>query len=543
MVNKLKFTWTKFLTSLFLYIILPLFPMREIIICDFGSCNPILNFYPLWKFLLTLGSSYIKIGFDFIFIPIIAPFVIYLITSLFLVDLGRILKGYLENVFSFSKWKFILSFIGWLSIGTILVHFVSGLVGGTTNFDSLQNTLFNFYELFEIILLPVTFVTLFLYKFSVFLSALVLVFFQIPLEVGGFDHPAHLTVFGALAVTIMLFFEWYIVSHLIVSLINKFLKRNTPTSVQVALLLFIVLTSVGFIFPVKTFATPPIAPPCEKISEVQKQEYERIVMSAPEYKTLQSWNIVNKNVGGCLYGAEVPVSIQYLAPKEFSNSSVVYKVSLSVRVSTVDKKIAVDSSYELPSNIRNTINNLEKNGRVHEYINRFNVQYASLENGRALLSNDGSCPTCGRWIGFDYQSGYITSYLLPSDTNYTDFSEINKAVSALEQNNLPLGCKVKKDEHGYTTTQFYEGSDRWYLRVRAEGKDCPIEIGVRITSDGTHTIELYENSIGYTPPEIKQKKSALGTNIFFGYVVVLLSLLIWGSMKIFRKTQSPPKNF
>ena len=413
---------------------------------------------------------------------------------------------------------------------------MSGLVGGTSNFDSLQRTLYSGGELLGVILLPATFITLLLYKLSVLLSTLVLVFLQIPLQIGGFDSPENLTIFGAFVVTAMLFFEWYIVSHLIVSVINKFRKRNTPTSIQALLLLFVAVTTISFIFPNKTFATPPIAPPCEKISEEQKQEYEGIVLNAPEYKILQNWNVVSKNVGGCLYGTEVPVSIQYLTPREFSDSSIVYRVSLNVRVSTAEKKITSDSSYELPANIKTTIYNLEKNERIHEYIARLSVKYASLENGRALLSNDDSCPNCGKWIGFDYQSGHITSYLLPSDTNYTYFPEINKAVNALEQNTLPLGCKVKKDEHGYTTTQYYEGSDKWYLRVLVEGKDCPIEIGVRIASDGSYTIESYENSIGYTPPEVKQKKSAIGTNIFFGFATILIVLFIWGITKIFRKT-------
>lgn len=534
MINKLKFTWAKFLTSLILYVIFPLFPIREIIFCDFGPCNPLLKFYPLWKFLLALSSSYTNVSYEFIFVPIIAPFVVYFITSIFLIDIGRLLKSYLKNIFSFSKWKFILSFIGWLSVGTILVHFMSGLVGGTSNFDFLQNTIFNFYESFGLVFLPATFVTLLLYKFSVFLSAIVLLFLQIPVEIGGFDHPAHLTVFGALLVTTMLFFEWYVLAHLIVSLVNKFRKKNVSVPAQTISLLLIILVA-GFIAPTKMFATPPMAPPCEKISEAQKQEYQNIVMSAPEYKILQNWNVINKNVGGCLYGAEVPVSVQYLSPKEFSNFSINYKVGFNVRISTTDKKITANSIYELPINIRTTINNLEKDARIKEYISRFGVQYASLENSRALLSNDANCPNCGKWLNFDYQNDQVTGYLLLSNTDYINFPEINTAVRALEQSNLPLGCKVAKDEHGYTTSQFYDGSGKRYLKVRSEGKDCPIEIGVRIASDGTYTIDSYENSIGYTPPEVKQKKSTLGTGIFFGYTTALLLLLMWGLAKMFRK--------
>ena len=299
---------------------------------------------------------------------------------------------------------------------------------------------------------------------------------------------------------------------MVIAVMNTFRKSHDSTSIHATLFLGVSLISLGVISPATTFARPPTPLPCEKeISDEQKREYEEIVLNAPEYRVLQGWNVVSKDAGGCFAGApsdgsEVPVSIHYLAPKELSNFLITYHVSLRVGVSPGGAKItAAYSSRELPTQIQTTIHKLEQNDRVREYINRVGVQYASLENGRAFLSNDDRCPKtprpartdCGKWIDFDYDSGY--TYLLPSETNYVHFPEINKAVSVLEQNTLPLGCKVTKGEYGYTTTR----SGKW-VEVRVEGKDCLVkEIGVRIARDGTCTINPYDRTLytGYVEIE------------------------------------------
>lgn len=126
-----------------------------------------------------------------------------------------------------TKGKIIFSILGWVTVGSVFLHYLSGIYGGTMNFPSLLRIMSNSYELINMILFPFTLITFyFLYNLTIGFGTLFIFITRLPLNLGGIHHPSGLTTLGAIYVISALVIEWYFLSCSLVWIYNNLVRKR-----------------------------------------------------------------------------------------------------------------------------------------------------------------------------------------------------------------------------------------------------------------------------------------------------------------------------
>lgn len=136
-------------------------------------------------------------------------------------------QKFLENL-KISKGRLIISILGWITVGAVFLHYLSGVYGGISNFPQMLMSIYNFCELLGTILFPFTFVTFKIFlKATLMFFALLGEFIKIPIMLaGGYGLTAeYLTIPGAIIMFPLLIIDWYLFSCLIVYVFNKIRKK------------------------------------------------------------------------------------------------------------------------------------------------------------------------------------------------------------------------------------------------------------------------------------------------------------------------------
>jgi hypothetical protein len=215
--------------------LLPVFTFEVTVLCEtfYGACPPQIEYTSLAALVYTefkiAFSNYAKPIFSIY--PFVGILLSYLISSFSTYKISRISGKDLEEFrlfFRFTKVKLIISFLGWLTIGYIFLHYLSGVYGGTTNFPPYLTEIWKIYEVISIAILPFTLITfLLLFPTNVVMTILFAFITKIPINItGGYGiHPAYLTTGGMIFNVFALFFEWYYVACLIVLIYEKLRKK------------------------------------------------------------------------------------------------------------------------------------------------------------------------------------------------------------------------------------------------------------------------------------------------------------------------------
>jgi hypothetical protein len=129
-----------------------------------------------------------------------------------------------ENL-RFSRGKLIISSIGWITTGSIFLHYLSGVYLGTSRLPLLIKGVFFINEVLEIIFFPFALLTYLLFKANGLALVTLSTITQTPLNIGGVSHPSGLTGFGAFIIIGLIIGEWYILSSLMIYLWDKIRRK------------------------------------------------------------------------------------------------------------------------------------------------------------------------------------------------------------------------------------------------------------------------------------------------------------------------------
>lgn len=220
----------KIVIAILIFIILPVFSYQVTIMCDAeigGFCPPYMT-----QFISLLGIAFVGLktleSIDasiFLLIPL-GILISYLISSWIIRKNSKLTekdKLVIKKFLEITKGKMIIFLLGLISVGLVLLHFLSGLYGGIMNFPPLLHSIFMWFELIAILILPVNIITIWiLFPVTVFSISLFVAFSGLPFRISeGFD-PAYLTLGGGITVILLLIIEWYLLSCLIVWGYNKY---------------------------------------------------------------------------------------------------------------------------------------------------------------------------------------------------------------------------------------------------------------------------------------------------------------------------------
>ena len=215
----LKLDLRKFILTLIIFSLLPVFAYKVGIVCKSGHCPPYIvkytsliaivfqSFTPLFSLhYLTIVLLPLGILVSYIF----SCFVVRKIRSLTLEEKEKFWK-----FFEVTKWKIIISMFGWLTVLVFVMHFIVGIYGGLFDLPSSLYALFQLTEILKIILLPFTFITFWiLFYFNLAIVTGFLYLTKLPLRIltGAPPHPSDLTLAGGIIIILMLIFEWYVIA-------------------------------------------------------------------------------------------------------------------------------------------------------------------------------------------------------------------------------------------------------------------------------------------------------------------------------------------
>jgi hypothetical protein len=231
----LKPDWRKIVLSFIIFSLLPVFSYQLRIVCEAkigGYCPPyIVENTSLLASATKLFDPLFSLDImTIIFLPL-GLVISYIISSYTLLKVRSLTSENKEEInksLKPTKGKFIISILGWITVGFVFLNFLSGLYGGTSNFPPILNSIFNFYSSIIFILFPFTILTMWILFYAT--GGIVASFFyltKLPLDIiGDFSHPGHLTIFGGVFVILALILEWYLLSCLIVWIYDKVKKKK-----------------------------------------------------------------------------------------------------------------------------------------------------------------------------------------------------------------------------------------------------------------------------------------------------------------------------
>jgi hypothetical protein len=195
-------------------------------VCKFGPCGcPGTDYTSL----LSLFFNGFKL-FQFSVIPLVGILVAYFISSFFVTyfNPSKEIKARIKQGLKPTKARLILSILGWVTVGTTFMHYVSGVYGGIMNFPPSLQSLYSVSSLVEVILFPFTAVNyLVFFNVTTLLIHSFLFFIKVPISItNGGPNPESLTGIGAVVIFTMLIVEWYLFSCYLVGLYNRIRNRK-----------------------------------------------------------------------------------------------------------------------------------------------------------------------------------------------------------------------------------------------------------------------------------------------------------------------------
>lgn len=122
--------------------------------------------------------------------------------------------AFLKKFLKPTRGKIIISFLGWVTVMTVFLHYLAGTYGGTTYFPALLSKIYYFFDsIIPYVLFPFFLMTYyFLYVITIGLGTLFISITQIPVVIVSGFRPEYLTTFGAVFTLSLLVLEWYLLS-------------------------------------------------------------------------------------------------------------------------------------------------------------------------------------------------------------------------------------------------------------------------------------------------------------------------------------------
>lgn len=227
----LKPDWRKLLLFFIIFSLLPIFAYQVGIFCTGGYCPPyIIEYTSLLAATAMSFIPFLSLDLSTIILLPIGMVISYLLSSWLMLKIRTLTpenRVEFKEFFKITKGKVIISVLGWITVGSVFLHFLSGIYGGTSNFPPMLSSIFGFFEIVNYVLLPFTIVTFFiLFNATLGVAWLFLFLTRLRLEIATSIHPAGLTAGGGVFVILALILEWYIISCLIIFLYNKFKAKK-----------------------------------------------------------------------------------------------------------------------------------------------------------------------------------------------------------------------------------------------------------------------------------------------------------------------------
>ncbi|MCM1988219.1 hypothetical protein [Oceanirhabdus seepicola] len=222
-----RLTWGKAMTTLCIYIFLPIVPIREFV-CDAPPQLIYYTFVRFFKGLISYKGRWFH-SIDVSLITIISLFITYFTLSIINYYCNKDeFKRILKRLFKVNKLRMIIFIIGITTIPYIVLDYITGLYGGTTALPISLSILRNVFDLyFDGFGIPISIFTFLFFKLDVFVLRRILSFTQITYFYARVPSDlARTNIVILILILFMIIIEWYLLAGIFSKLVKLIKKKK-----------------------------------------------------------------------------------------------------------------------------------------------------------------------------------------------------------------------------------------------------------------------------------------------------------------------------